>query len=363
MVRLSNFLVCLLSTAIFLVVTELTLQLLPVDDATKIQSVDADNPILRFEPNREVVWSRGWNFENIRKKHVNNKGFVDNQDYVDGQKIVAIIGDSYIEAMRVPYDNTIQGRLARDLSSKNIKAYSFGASGAPLSQYLAYAEYADSTFDPLFLVFTIIRNDFHTSLLRDKSQPGFHYFSEEAGDLKLTRVDYKPSFFKRILRKSALIRYLFFNVGAKTIWYWFASDVADVPPRVSENIISRSERVVQEFLRVLDQKKYVPNDRVIFAIDGLRNAIYSSSVEDAKGSYFWRMRQYFLQEARSFGFQVIDLQEVFAKEFAARHLAFEFENDRHWNGYAHGVVFEQIRKIIQQHLALEISKRGAQFGG
>jgi hypothetical protein len=45
------------------------------------QPVTRDNPYLHFKPNREVVFSMGWNFAVVNKVRINNYGFVNDQDY------------------------------------------------------------------------------------------------------------------------------------------------------------------------------------------------------------------------------------------------------------------------------------------
>ena len=50
--------------------------------------------------------------------------------------------------------------------------YSFGFSGAPLSQYLKWAEYSINVFNSKHLVFNIVENDFDESHLNIKNQIG-----------------------------------------------------------------------------------------------------------------------------------------------------------------------------------------------
>ena len=46
-----------------------------------------------------------------------------------------------------PHAETLQGRLAADVEGRG-RVYSFAASGAPLSQYLVWAEYAREHYAP-----------------------------------------------------------------------------------------------------------------------------------------------------------------------------------------------------------------------
>src|SRR5690606_27510166 len=80
-----------------LVVAEVVLRFLPVNEGLRAQPVDAVNPVFRFEPNRTAIWSEGWNLESVNRVHVNNDGFVNDQDYdpAASTPLLAIVGDSY----------------------------------------------------------------------------------------------------------------------------------------------------------------------------------------------------------------------------------------------------------------------------
>src|SRR4029079_18587913 len=125
---------------------------------------NADNPVFHFLPGRNVTFSRGWNFDMVNYRQVNNAGWVTDQDYhkQDAAPLLAIIGDSYIEAMMVPYEQTVYGRLASSLEGR-WRVYSFGASGAPLSQYLIWARHAVEQYGASAVIINVVGNDFDES--------------------------------------------------------------------------------------------------------------------------------------------------------------------------------------------------------
>src|SRR5947208_12162357 len=130
-----NLLLSLASIVVCLAVAEVALRLLPVSTGLRSMPVTAADPVLHFTPNRPFVNSLGWNFHNVVHGRVNNAGFVNDQDYVrEGPPLIAVVGDSFIEAQMVGYPESLQGRLAAALAP-NMRAYSFAGSGAPLSQY------------------------------------------------------------------------------------------------------------------------------------------------------------------------------------------------------------------------------------
>src|SRR5437762_2017287 len=127
--------------ALPVLILEIALRFLPVSSVTGTMGVDQNNPIIRFTPNQAFTFSKGWQFAIVNIGRINNYGFVNDQDYTraDERGPVVIIGDSYVEARMVPYQQTVQGRLAKRLENKR-NVYSIGISGAQLAQYLAFAQ-------------------------------------------------------------------------------------------------------------------------------------------------------------------------------------------------------------------------------
>ena len=123
-----------LSIMLFLGLAEVALRFLPVATGLRTMAVTQQSPVFRLMQNQDYVYSRDWNFSLANRGRVNNAGFVNAQDYArNGAPLLAVIGDSYIEALMVPYARTVHGRTAVALEG-NCRVYSFAASGAPLSQ-------------------------------------------------------------------------------------------------------------------------------------------------------------------------------------------------------------------------------------
>src|SRR5260370_37286703 len=103
------------STPLWLALAEGICRLLPVHTGYEVQPVDAANPIVRFHPNRDFLFSRGPFLTNVNRGHVNNYGFVNDQHYETGDKrpLLAVIGHKYIEAGTGPDPLTLRGRLAQ----------------------------------------------------------------------------------------------------------------------------------------------------------------------------------------------------------------------------------------------------------
>src|SRR5262249_7132862 len=78
---------------------------------------------------------------------------------------IAVIGDSFVEALQVPHDRSMGERLAGllALGGGHIEVYRFGIGGAPLSQYLSMAERGVVLYRPDWIIVIIVHNDFDES--------------------------------------------------------------------------------------------------------------------------------------------------------------------------------------------------------
>ncbi len=353
--------------ALPLLVLEIVLRFLPVDEGLWTQPVNAKQPVFRFAPNRESTWSRGWNFSIINTVRTNNAGFVNDQDYTtkSTKPLLAVVGDSYIEAVMVPYRDTLHGRLAAALAPER-RVYSLGASGAPLSQYLVWAREARKVYKAEKLIINVVGNDFDESLAfyqraNFRPRPGFYrYVRDENGELRLRREDYAPGWLRGLVRYSALARYMFFNLRAHDIILRnlpFRGATQAARPQADEGTqpafvgntaaqagarrLRLSRQAVLAFLRdVTDFAGWAPED-VLLTLDGIR---YPERAKRAALSYFVQMRAFLMKEATARGFSVIDMQPVFFAHHRATGARYEFPTDGHWNGLAHGLVAQEVLK-------------------
>lgn len=340
-----------------LFLAELVCRLLPVNQGLRTQPVNEANPVYRFEANRSSIWSRGWDFSITNKVHVNNVGFVNDQDYtIEGARpLLAVVGDSYIEAGMVPYRETVQGRLAEALGSSG-RVYSFAASGAGLTQYLVWAEHARDTYRPDSFLFLNIANDFAESLYHRGRSPGFHHFVRLPDDrAEVRRVDYESTPFRQLARFSALAMYLVLNAKIERVFKADLQNLGAVNQRWASNIqyagtaeeYSDYEWATRTFLDRLPVATGVAPDRILIAIDGMREAIYNPSEAAALEQSVWgRMRRYMATEARERGFVVIDMQPLFEMAYRRDGRRFEFPTDTHWNSHAHDILAEAAKTTL-----------------
>jgi len=339
---------------ITLAIFEVVLRFFPVPSGMRAAAVNADNPVFHFMPNRPFVHSLGWTMHNVTRGRINNAGFVNDSDYRRGDPspLLAVIGDSYIEARMVPFAETLQGRLARMLSG-HMRVYSFAAGGAPLSQYLIWAENAVRTYGAHALIINVVGNDFDESLPKYKVGPGFwFYVPDERGELRLRLSEHHPGWMKELARRSALARYLTINLAVHRLIndpaglgaLFFASPAkaethyaGNTDAAVGDERVRASLGAINAFFRDLPIMTGLPPESILFTVDGFR---YPEIAQAAHGSYFDVMRRAFLREARELGYEAIDLDERFFARYSRTGERYEFADDAHWNGVGHGVAAE-----------------------
>ncbi len=354
----------LVSLVVAVLLLEVICRWLPVNEGLRGLSVDEQNPVFRFTPHRESVYSRGWNFSIVNRVRTNNYGFVNDQDYDPSAKapLMVVIGDSFVEAVMVPFPQTGVARLAGTVGSAG-RVYGFGTSGSSLSQYLAYAQYVRDTFRPDGLTVVIIGNDFDESLRKYKSEPGLHYFAESPdGRLELMRIDRPVPWWRDFLAGSSLGMYLYVNLEIREVWKRWAYRpgqsaisrprfVGNTAAEASPARVADSDRAIEAFLQRLPELSGLPPGRIALAVDGIRPELYNTdrlaSVGDA---YAAVMRMHLMDRARQQGFEVIDMQPAFIADYRQRQLTFEFPDDNHWNATGHEVFARAVQqsKVYQE---------------
>jgi len=352
---LVNLLLSLASIVFCLLAAEVVLRFLPVSTGLRSMPVTAADPVLHFTPNRPFVNSLGWTMHNVVHGRVNNAGFVNDQDYVrDGLPLIAVVGDSFIEAQMVPYAQSLQGRLAAALKDK-FRVYSFAGSGAPLSQYLMWAAYAVKEYGAQAVVINVVGNDFDESLSAYRVGPGFWQYAPDAnGLLQLRLTPHEAGALISLARRSALARYCIINLGIQNRLFairWLAELIFGAPakaePRYAGNTdasvdgkrVRDSIAAIDAFFRDLPQRVSLPPERVLFTLDGFR---YADAAQAGGGTYFDLMRRAFMENAAVLGYEAIDLDTRFIPRHARTKESFEFTDDNHWNAAGHEVAFEAV---------------------
>jgi hypothetical protein len=332
-------------------VLEGTFRLLPVSHPPYLLPVSAQTPVAHFQPNVDYRYSAGWNFAVQSRKRSNNFGYANSADYQPGEAtpLLMVIGDSFVEAQEVDAGASAAEVLHARLAGKG-RVYSIGLSGSALSQYLAFAEYARDTFRPQAMVFIVIGNDFDESLLKYKSDPRLHYFDEHG---RLRRIDYELSTARKLLRHSAFVRYVMFNLIADRRIEQLVRSLRGTPgaetyldarPQAQWRRLPGCKKAVDYFFEQLPARAGLDRGAILFVLDALRPALYSEdALREAEKGAHGIMRRYFAAQARSRGYEVVDMQPAFVSRHRRDGSRFEFPSDNHWNALGQQLVADAIQ--------------------
>ena len=132
--------------------------------ASDVPANDFIDGVVRYGPDQRGVWRV--RDEIAAPYRINAQGWNSGiGDYAvarrPGVTRIAVVGDSYVEALQVPYDISLGERLATELGGGGhpVEVFRFGISGAPLSQYLQMIEHEVAHYGPDWIVVLIVHND------------------------------------------------------------------------------------------------------------------------------------------------------------------------------------------------------------
>lgn len=366
---LVNLLTILTSFFFIILILEIFFRFMPVINSIYWGVINQDNPVLRHTPNTIITYSKDWNFKYKTNRKVNNYGFLNDQSYIQKSKNfkISVIGDSYVETLLNSYENTFYGKLENSFKS-HANVYSFGVSGAQLSQYLFWIEYVNENFNSDLFIIPIIANDFDESFYKYKKARGFHYFDEKKIDGSLYLVDREYSLIRKLIFKSSLFRYIFFhlNIGdilrnAKIDFINFFSDqktnkryIGNVVAKVSEEQEKDGYLATKLFFKKLNQINS-DNKPIIFILDAIRPSIYDPNGLDqnAIDSFWNKMRIDFKKNAKENGYLILDMQLIFQNHFKKYKNFFEFKTDGHWNDLAHSIIHKSLLNFFDRNNLLD----------
>jgi len=340
-----------LSCLLTLAGLEITLRFFPVQSYIPYQPVNSDSPVARYRPHRSFDYSNHWNFQNIHYGRTNAQGFVSDFDYNadDSRPLIAVIGDSYIEARMLNFSRTLQEKIRSGLHGA-VRVYAFAMNGAALSQYLAFAKLARDTYRPDALIVNIVSNDFDESFADIRSRNRFHYFISDArGDLRPQLIgSYQISRLQEIISQSALVRYAYFHLRITDAPQKIKRFLRSLPvtarfqnpaPPASQSAKKAADnhetslQAAKTFLKLLPEYAGLPPGKIILILDGQRRSLYYGPHK--QDSLFESMRRYMLKNAPAMGYEMIDMHPLFQRDFQTSQQRFEFAHDAHWNARAH----------------------------
>jgi hypothetical protein len=284
---------------LFFITLEAGLRLLPYNSGLVAAQVDDNQPVYRFLADRDVRYSQDWDMKNSRIRHINKDGFLSDIEYIaeDDGPLMAVIGDSFVEAIQVDWKASVHGLLYQSLAP-DVRVYAFAAAYASLAQYLAWSAYAREAYEPDMLVVNVVGNDFLQILPKPGETfsggfMGMNFFAEDKdGGLIVRRSDRLPeSWLIRLARQSAIIDYAHRNVNItsapgriKALFRNLTGPqkeplyIANTLAEVDDDQLALSKREVDMFLELLPSMSGLAPQSIVITIDGLRPELYEPTL-------------------------------------------------------------------------------------
>ncbi|MDP1524964.1 MAG: hypothetical protein Q8M20_04090 [Rhodocyclaceae bacterium] len=324
-----------------LVILEGVLLLLPVSSGARMAETDQVKPFSHYLPQQHYTYSLGWSLLNARRGMTNDQGFTNSPDF-SGQGGVLVVGDSFIESLMLDLAETVQGRLGTALGGNVVAAAS---SGNGLADSLKLAEFYLPRLRPRALVIFVKHSEL--SSLTSPPHRGHNGFDDEGGVVAVRHNVYQESPLKQIVQKSALARYLYYNLKFPD---WVSKAVrVERPSETSAPTVSpaRKEKMLNYYFSELQQWAGATQLQILFLIDGDRESIYSGQL-NPKAVRNKADREIFLRVAPTYGHGVVDLQPVFERHWSQRRERMDFmPADGHWNPVAHQLAAVELLKHLK----------------
>ena len=316
----------------------------PVDKIAKLQTDQGSG-----------VYTIGKFAQQRGKWRVNNAGWNSAVDYFEPSQrkkpLIAIIGDSYIEALQVDVDDSIVSVLRQKVQSQ-YDVYGFGISGAPLSEYLQMSRYVVKHFDPEVIVINVVQYDLEESVLSGTSYPYFLGIDMTNGKPKESILASHPVAAKqttKLVFKSAIFSYLWHNLKLGEVWtqFWAKRHVNEKSPTSKEDTILDAKSKIYEaadyVLRKMREEN--PMKSFVLLVDAPRRDIYNRVAPSS--DLLW-MHKVLTDLATRHQFGLVDLTEPFQDRYAKEMVKFNSEYDYHWNKHGHQSAGEVLHRKLMQ---------------
>lgn len=312
---------------------------------------DIEERIFKYRPDAgEGLATFGKYARQRGRWRINNDGWNSPIDYraQKDRPRIAVIGDSYIEAFQVDVDESYPSLMRAEIGDR-YDIYSFGISGASLSEYLNINRYVNRHFDPDVVIFNIRYNDFAESVF-ELNRGDIHMMMISITDTSVTETMPRPNYSfsqfslrRRILLKSAFVRYLIINLRVHQATRDLFSE-RTYSGNVEIDAVEGSRDLVETAAAYVFQRLSEENQgkRVIIVMAAPRQDIYAGTLMESRLLF---LNDLVRRLSSVHGFELLDLTEPMIQDYEANRIPFNSPWDAHWNEYAHGFVARQVLSL------------------
>lgn len=291
---------------------------------------------------------------------LNNRGWNSPVDYVSerrpGVVRIAIVGDSYVEALQVDVGRGLGPGLERMLAGEgwDAEVYTYGISGASTAYAFKLLRAEIVNDRPDVIVYLFINNDVGDSVpfIAAEESPGPRFTLDPDGVLREAPLAmYHRSRWRRICSHSALFRYFWINRRLGILWHdkgWTR--------RIGAREEEREKRAPDEEPPRW-QRAWEITGRLIAGMDALARragAVFIVVNQPHPGNYYVveghtsinRPVQHLTLLARKHEFRFVDLRRWFAEDWERHHERFDYVDDLHWSERGHLVAARALKEIL-----------------
>lgn len=276
-----------------------------------------------------------------------------------GVRRIAVVGDSYVEGLHVPYDQSFADQLDRHLNANGdpVEVYRFGTSGAPLSQYLHMLKTEVVRYRPDLVIVLLVHNDFDESFGFKAGRYTSSFLKLKMDGTKVARSippsPYKASWLEG-LRHSATFRYLYYQRKIR-------------PTAIRNLLLGKEQKKTYEanvevggilanwnqieaatdylFGLLADTAKDQGAD-LMLVMDANRQAIYEGK-QNTNTAGAGKLNGLASRLAKAHDIRFLDLASAFRIHWHENSERFEFPDDNHWNMRGHSEVAKAIAAFMQ----------------
>lgn len=278
----------------------------------------------------------------------------------EGITRIAVVGDSYVHAREVPFDQSFAEHLEDRLNAQGetTEVFRFGVKAAPLSQYLQMIRHEVLDYRPDLIIVILIHNDFDESFKRipGRYTRSFLRLNVENGTVKgeIEPQVYEPGWIDWV-SQTATMGYLYHReqirigslseliLGGERDVFQANIDVVETTG-LMDAIAAATDYVFARFAELARRDGF----DLVLVMDGHRDGIYDGTALEAGASAPLQLNALAAEAAARHGLPFLDLHENFLVDWQANGRGFNFDNDGHWNIYGHELVAAAIAGFLAE---------------
>jgi len=340
---LANLGLIALSTVVSTVLLEVALPFF-VEVTDRIDYVAVPGVGLGLRPNQDGLFIR----TGVRARfHINGAGFNNAREYVPGRRPgvarIAVVGDSFVEALHVNQDQALFSILEEGLAAGGTpsEVLGFGISGYGTSQVFRLVQETVVRYSPDLVVYLFIRNDLSDSSPCLDRQPWTQQYelSEDGALTPLPVGHYEVGNFSSLLRRSRLFRYIFYQRRLlERIRAHDRGRGTRSGPGASE-CVDHSWRIVEALLKEMRRQLEGRGIQLLVVWQG-----------DSDPEYAADIRTGLERIVAGQGIEFFDPTPAFQGERRGTRENFRIAGDGHWNADGHRVVGTALVPRVEQML-------------